>query len=74
MKSHALSRRVVIAIYPREGTETFRMFLRHDDGDQIAIYPREGTETFPRLRPLLDYVLNCHLSPRGDGNRSIFSP
>ena len=59
-----------IAIYPREGTETFQPYglLRHSP---IAIYPREGTETF-RPFALFMAAFYCNLSPRGDGN--IFAP
>ena len=56
----------VIAIYPREGTETLfppAALAFHD----IAIYPREGTET--TLLYLLSFCRDCNLSPRGDGNK-----
>ena len=40
---------VIIAIYPREGTET-DIGIGTLEGFSIAIYPREGTETFSSLR------------------------
>ena len=38
-------------------------------GFAIAIYPREGTETQTDRRKSLT-VMDCNLSPRGDGNRT----
>ena len=57
----------VIAIYPREGTETQAIDERQTPDRKIAIYPREGTETCscPRRCNNTHY---CNLSPRGDGN------
>ena len=57
---------MTIAIYPREGTETVLSDLRAFTSSTIAIYPREGTETFTSI--LIRRLLNCNLSPRGDGN------
>ena len=56
----------MIAIYPREGTETLSAGKDRGHG-KIAIYPREGTET-PALPAHRRGDRHCNLSPRGDGN------
>ncbi len=42
---------MMVAIYPREGTETARCGLRLGAWNDVAIYPREGTETFWKSKP-----------------------
>ena len=60
---------IIVAIYPREGTET--VFSSGSPSTQymlVAIYPREGTETGTRMGEICTSVACCNLSPRGDGN------
>ena len=56
----------MVAIYPREGTETF-IAAANAAGVMVAIYPREGTET-PGILSRASDSHRCNLSPRGDGN------
>ena len=59
---------VVVAIYPREGTET-KISISAIASAAVAIHPREGTETQGNYG-ILFFVVGCNLSPRGDGNEA----
>ena len=64
-----------IAIYPREGTETF-LFSDLPAGFPLQFIPARGRKLLGDLRDGHPHQ-HCNLSPRGDGNprtRSIFKP
>ena len=59
----------VIAIYPREGTET-KVVLQFFGLYVLQFIPARGRKPLP-IQSTIFLAVNCNLSPRGDGNLTL---
>ena len=67
-----MSIKSLVAIYPREGTETENNCSGHDDSGRCNSSPRGDGNTLSRISAARS-LWRCNSSPRGDGNSNMLT-